>query len=907
MTLNLVSGTETGSTNEITVSSKDSSGNPTTNDSTFILPIDNIAPTVSIAAGPTVAVGGEATFTITITDQNLNANFTPTTSSGTVTSGACTTASCPVTVTGFNSGSLTLTVATGEVTDLAGNTNGVMASDNLTVSASDLSVSSLPMATSLNAANYTVSGNCESTQGDVTVTVGTPNVTQTGVSCSGGNYSTTVNINSVTSSPLVVTVTQSTNTVNPSSPPENDQDGPTSAPLATAPSGYVGGASYDLAIGCNEAGEKVSITGSGIQNGTQNYTCGGAGSESVTLTLQQNTLLSSNSLTIDSKDEHDNPAGTSTSVNFPVDTKGPTVTITDGGDVGVGGSATFNITVADVNLPSSWNYTPTVNSGTLSPTSCTANPCQLTVTGANSGTLTLTVGTNSISDDLGNTGPSSNETQSLTVRPPATITGTSITSNDGDGDNWYEDSDTVTIQVSFSEAISVTGSPTIPVTLGSSTTKQAIYSSSDSGSTSLAFQFTIASGDEDCNGDVSLGSLDVTSASITSVSGGTNTNNSGLVNTLSGVQIDAQPPTLSTLSLTTDIYASVVDAAEASWTVTEACNLTTSMALSTHNGTSCDSTNSIAGYEDIENVTTFQPQSEMAPFGDFTLIFTQDYCLRVKVVDAAGNEAISASANWSPQSLSVSGNIAEFPDGTYADHCLEYSKSPHYNSADDALGNGSYNIDPDGDGTAIVAYCDMENGGWTLVAQRAGTASSSNAETCTPTVSNLGEFFGGACGSVTNLAYGDGYSIGDSTVRTAIIDEGNWKFEQSDSSAAVDSDDMYIITQDNGTDLFPASSGTLTLSRISVDSVCDKDGACDTSGVQFLWLPDKAFENSSAAATCDGTLDSSSSQKGNYGYCHDGSATNAVNSLFGDRSGYSESKAWGNTGAQAFNERIWVK
>ena len=272
VTLNLVSGTETGSTNEITVSSKDSSGNPTTNDSTFILPIDNIAPTVSIAAGPTVAVGGEATFTITITDQNLNANFTPTTSSGTVTSGACTTASCPVTVTGFNSGSLTLTVATGEVTDLAGNTNGVMASVNLTVSASDLSVSSLPMATSLNAANYTVSGNCESTQGDVTVTVGTPNVTQTGVSCSGGNYSTTVNINSVTSSPLVVTVTQSTNTVNPSSPPENDQ-----IPISHAPSiadqTFSLGTSKTISVTCNEANEILSFFWDRISRLTDLYLC----------------------------------------------------------------------------------------------------------------------------------------------------------------------------------------------------------------------------------------------------------------------------------------------------------------------------------------------------------------------------------------------------------------------------------------------------------------------------------------------------------------------------------------------------------------------------------------------------------------------------------------------------------
>ena len=868
-----------------------------------------------MAAGASATVGGSAHFTITMTDSNLDANFTPTVNSGTVDTGACTASPCAVTVVGFSQGTLTLTVASGDVADLAGNTNTSLANADLTVITSNLSVNPLPMATSLNAAIYPVSGSCESTQEDVTVTIGTPDTTKTDIDCSSGTYSTTMDISSVNSPTLTVTATQSTNTAQPTAAPANDQNGPTSAPAATAPGGYVGGISYDLQINCNESGEQVSITGSGLQPATQTHDCIGNGLELVSLTLQQNVLLSSNSLTISSKDEHHNPAGSNTSVSFPVDTQGPTVNITDGGDIGVGGSATFTITVADDNLPSSWNYTPSVNlGGTFAPSTCTDNPCDLTVTGATAGSLTLTISANSISDNLGNTGPSSHQTQSLTVRPPAaTITGTSITSSDSDSDSWYEAGDTVTLEVSFSEAVTVTGFPEIPVTLGSSL-KTAVYNSGDSTST-LTFQFTIASGDEHCDGVISLGSLALPSgALIQSVLGGADTNNSGLSNSLSGVKVDAQVPTLSALTLSSSVYPSSLDGAQASWTSSDNCGLETSIALSTHNGTTCDLSNSVVDYQDIGAVTTFQPQSDVAPFdspNDFTpLSFSQGYCLRVKVVDLAGNESTSASASWTPEPLFTSETEITFPDGTYAANCLEYYKSPHYDHdpANSDLGDGTYSIDPDGNG-AITAYCDMTDEGWTLVAQRAG-GSSANAETCSssPAVSNLGGFMGATCGAVSSLAYGDSYSIGNSTVRAAIVTDGDWKFEQFDSSlAAADTDDTYIITKSDGSDLFPALTGTLALSRMSVDSVCDKDGSnCDSSGVEFLWLPDQAFENSSAA-TCDGTLNSASSLKGNYGYCHDGSATNAANSLFGDRSGYSETKAWGDATAQTYAERIWVR
>ena len=110
----------------------------------------------------------------------------------------------------------------------------------------------------------------------------------------------------------------------------SDKEGPTSAPTATAPSDPVGGASYNLAIVCNEAGEVVSITGEGLEPDPQTHTCKASGAEEFSLSLKQEVNISSpNNLTLSSKDEHGNLAGSTTTVDVPIDTIAPTVSIDD--------------------------------------------------------------------------------------------------------------------------------------------------------------------------------------------------------------------------------------------------------------------------------------------------------------------------------------------------------------------------------------------------------------------------------------------------------------------------------------------------------------------------------------------------------------------------------------------------
>ena len=186
-----------------------------------------------------------------------------------------------------------------------------------------LFIESAPMGTSLNAASYEVSGNCDAGQGDVTITVETSDPVI--VECTGdpGAYTASLDISEVEADPMSVTVEQDGNTKNLSPSPANDQDGPASAPTATgpAPNTAVNQASYNLSIVCNEAGEVVSITGSGLNIDPQTHTCTGSGAETFSLNIKRATNISSpNNLTLSSMDQYGNQAGGITMVDVPIDT-----------------------------------------------------------------------------------------------------------------------------------------------------------------------------------------------------------------------------------------------------------------------------------------------------------------------------------------------------------------------------------------------------------------------------------------------------------------------------------------------------------------------------------------------------------------------------------------------------------
>ena len=113
----------------------------------------------------------------------------------------------------------------------------------------------------------------------------------------------------------------------------SSDQGSTSAPVATAPENPVYGASYDLVIVCNEAGEVVTITGKGLEPDSQIHTCKASGPEKFSLSLEQGVSFPSpNDLTISSKDQDENPKDKTTTVDVPINTL-PWRVFIDGGSL----------------------------------------------------------------------------------------------------------------------------------------------------------------------------------------------------------------------------------------------------------------------------------------------------------------------------------------------------------------------------------------------------------------------------------------------------------------------------------------------------------------------------------------------------------------------------------------------
>jgi hypothetical protein len=245
--------------------------------------------------------------------------------------------------------------------------------------------------------------------------------------------------------------------------------------------------------------------------------------------------------------------------------------------------------------------------------------------------------------------------------------------------------------------------------------------------------------------------------------------------------------------------------------------------------------------------------------------------------------------------LELSDGSFRFSDSTYATSCLAYFESDNY----DDEGDGTYWIEPSS-GNVTRALCDMtsNNGGWTLIShRRTGTT---NVDNCGV---NLNDFLQNPCGDVNNLTQSDSYSIGDSSTRNSLNAQGEWMFTQYTGGGALDSDDAFILHHTAATDLFFNSLGVLN--RTPITSVCDiNDSNCDTTDVYFMWVGNGWW----GSARCNSGF-ATGTHLGNYGYCHNGVSTSYVaNSLFGNRSGYSETKLWNHgNGAVNFQERIWLR
>ena len=266
---------------------------PATDTLQTVIP-DIVAPSVSIAALPLATAANQAAYPVsgscTDGDNDVSiviAGATPNPQTAACSGGSYSTT---VNVSGIADGTGVI-VADATQSDAAGNTaNAVQVTADKDATASVVSIAALPLATAANQAAYPVSGSCTDGDNDVSIVIAgaTPNP-QT-AACSGGSYSTTVNVSGIADGTgvIVADATQSDAAGNTANAVQvtADKDATASVvsiaalPLATA----ANQAAYPVSGSCTDGDNDVSIVIAGATPNPQTAACSG-GSYSTTVNV----------------------------------------------------------------------------------------------------------------------------------------------------------------------------------------------------------------------------------------------------------------------------------------------------------------------------------------------------------------------------------------------------------------------------------------------------------------------------------------------------------------------------------------------------------------------------------------------------------------------------------------------
>ena len=455
---------------------------------------DTIAPNLAITSNPNIISANVSNYTISGTCDETSASV------NVDIGGLTNSATCDGTnwsVSGWDLSALsdapTIAVNVGYA-DAAGNP----ASDSSAVSKATsytISLNALSAINLANATSYTIDGTCSNDGEAISLDIASATITDS-QNCSGGAFSFSLDVSSVADNASVAiqvdhgSASDTTNVL-------KDTVAPSIAITSALDIDASNVATYSLSGTCDEASASVSINLGGLSNSA---TCDGTNWSISGWDVSSEADAIGISLTADITDAAGNPA---TQATDTVDKD----------------TAVYTVSIVSAVAINSNNVSSYTVSGTCSND---GEAVALDIGGAivtdsqncSGGSFNFTLDVSAVADNAAiaiqvDHGSASDSVNALKDTAVPTLDSNTISANT------YSLGETISISINFSEAVVVLGAPRVELTFESQSSSP-LYATlaSGNGTSTLVFEYTIASGDNDANGILIASSIDLNSGSI---------------------------------------------------------------------------------------------------------------------------------------------------------------------------------------------------------------------------------------------------------------------------------------------------------------------------------------------------------------------------------------------------------
>ncbi len=323
--------------------------------------------------------------------------------------------------------------------------------------------------------------------------------------------------------------------------------------------------------------------------------------------------------------------GTTDSNNYTIDTKRPTVTISDN-KTGVATDAgntvlyTFQFSESVTGFDGTDVLVTGGTAGTLTVTDADTYTLEVTATDNSTANLSVTVKNTNLVDAAGNLmlADAVDANQAVDTKNPA-ITTIALTADSEATYSVLNEGDTVTATVTFDDAVTVTGTPQLALNIGS-TPVQANYAGG-TGTNALTFTYTILANQTDTDGiSIDANALTLNSGTIKDANGNDAVLTSALVAANGDYKVDTAAPTATVALASSALKAG--ETTEVTITFSEAVTGFTNDDLTIANG-------SLTAVSSVDSgvtwTATFTPTADLE---DATNVIT---LANTGVVDVAGN------------------------------------------------------------------------------------------------------------------------------------------------------------------------------------------------------------------------------------------------------------------------------